>query len=80
MTRVLDSRYHPAEAVDPFGLRPCRHARVLVHTTDGDSLGDDLVECRRCGWSTRLADLYAPLRAAGVPPLLAAVTRPGRSS
>ncbi len=57
--RVMVKGRHPARHVDPFHLLPCAHATVVVHITDGDSLGEDLVECPRCRYVIRIADLYA---------------------
>ncbi|MCG8419950.1 MAG: hypothetical protein MJE77_18615 [Proteobacteria bacterium] len=59
--RIVATGKHPADRVDPFGRLPCRHRTVLVHITDRESMGDDLVECRRCGYAMRLADLYEGL-------------------
>lgn len=55
---ILLSERHPRQQVDPFGLLPCRHASVVVHTTSGEFLGSDLVECGRCGIVVALHDLY----------------------
>jgi hypothetical protein len=59
--RIVASHVHPAGKVDPFGRLPCRHGSVTVHITDHESMGSDLVECRRCGYAMRLADLYQGL-------------------
>lgn len=59
--RIVASDLHPAAKVDPFGRLPCRHGSVAVHITDTESMGSDLVECRRCGYAMRLADLYQGL-------------------
>jgi hypothetical protein len=56
--RIMASDDHPVRQVDPFGLLPCRCEMVTVHITNRESMGEDLVECRACGWATRLADLY----------------------
>lgn len=58
VVKILASDEHPAARVDPFGARPCRCDTVTVHITDGESLGDDFVECRRCGWKMTLRELY----------------------
>lgn len=59
--RIVASGEHPRRKVDPFGRLPCRHDTVAVHITDGQSVGDDVVECRPCGYALRLADLYQGL-------------------
>jgi len=59
--RIMASDEHATENVDPFGRLPCRHRTVLVHITDQESMGEDLVECRPCGYAMRLADLYRGL-------------------
>lgn len=56
--KILASREEPASVVDPFRARPCTCATVTVHTTDGEYLGDDLVECGACGWRLTLRELY----------------------
>lgn len=63
--RVVAVARHPSRRLDPFGLLPCRHRSVLVHTTDGEFLGDDMVECRPCGYVITLFDLY---RSVSLPP------------
>lgn len=63
--RIVAFDRHPARTVDPFGLLPCRHRSVLVHITNGDLLGDDLVECRPCGYVVTLADLYRSMMPPG---------------
>lgn len=65
----MASHQHPVAKVDPFGRLPCRHQTVTVHITDGESIGEDLVECRRCGYAMRLADLYEGLFPPGGPPI-----------
>ena len=72
--RIVSSQYHAARQVDPFGRLPCRHARVLVHISDQESMGEDIVECRRCAYALRLADLYRGLFPGGA---IAGVSRPG---
>jgi hypothetical protein len=59
--RIVATGEHRVGVVDPFGAisRVCRHDTVLVHITDARMLGDDLVECPRCGLVIRLADVYA---------------------
>ena len=66
--RIMATDEHPAERVDPFGRLPCGHETVLVHITDAESMGEDIVECRPCGYAMRLADLYHGLFPAGGPP------------
>lgn len=58
---VLASRLTPRAQVDPFGLFPCPCDALIVHTTTGASLGDDLLECRVHGVSATLHDLFAHL-------------------
>jgi hypothetical protein len=60
--RILAEAAHPRTQVDPFGQLPCKHKNVLVHTTNGDQLGDDLLECPRCEYVVSLSDLYAAIR------------------
>ena len=63
--RVMAKDSHPARKVDPFGLLPCGHDTVVVHITDAESMGEDLVECTECTYIVRLADLYAGIRMPG---------------
>ncbi len=67
--RIMASDEHDTARVDPFGRLPCSHRKVLVHITDRESMGQDLVECRRCGYAMRLADLYQGLFPDGGPPI-----------
>ncbi len=60
--QVLGEAKHPRAVVDPFGQLPCKHVNIVVHTTNGDQLGDDLLECPRCGYVVSLRDLYAAVR------------------
>ena len=66
--RIMEEAAHPRIQVDPFGQLPCKHENVLVHTTNGKQLGDDLLECTRCEYVVSLSDLYAAVR---MPPGLA---------
>jgi hypothetical protein len=56
--RVLETGEHPRVVVDPFRMLPCQCDTVLVHITNGFSIGDDLVECLHCELVVRLGDLY----------------------
>ena len=58
MARIIESREHPASKVDPFNARPCDCDTVVVHITDGETLGDDIVECQVCGWRLTMRELY----------------------
>jgi hypothetical protein len=58
LPKIVDSREHPATTVDPFNARPCRCDTVIVHITDGETMGDDIAECPRCGWKMTLRELY----------------------
>ena len=58
VANILTSKKHPARIVDPFGARPCECDTVTVHTTDGKTLGEDMVECEACGWRLTLRELY----------------------
>lgn len=60
--RILQEAAHPRIQVDPFGQLPCEHENVLVHTTNGEQLGDDLLECVHCKYVVSLSDLYAAIR------------------
>lgn len=53
---------HPRLHVDPFGQLPCEHDEVRIHITNGESMGDDLLECDDCGYVVTLRDLYAAVR------------------
>jgi hypothetical protein len=59
--RVMQSDEHPVSKVDPFGFLPCSHEVVTVHITDAESMGRDIVECKECGYTVTLADLYEPM-------------------
>jgi hypothetical protein len=59
--KIVASAEHPTHQVDPFRDLPCDCTSVTVHITDCRSIGDDLVECRRCGYVLRLADLYGTM-------------------
>ena len=59
--RIVMSQRHPVAKLDPFGRLPCSHKSVVVHISDQDSMGEDIVECSRCRYSLRLADLYRGL-------------------
>lgn len=48
--------------MDPFGARPCRCEMVTIHTTDGETLGEDLAECVPCGWRMTLSELYKDVK------------------
>lgn len=58
MPKIVKSRRHPASTVDPFNARPCRCETVIVHITDGETMGDDIAECPDCGWKLTLRELY----------------------
>ncbi|MCP4447703.1 MAG: hypothetical protein GY811_20555 [Myxococcales bacterium] len=60
--RILEETIHPRMRVDPFGQLPCKHKNIVVHTTNGEQLGDDLLECQRCEYVITLSDLYAAIR------------------
>jgi len=60
--RILEEAAHLRTEVDPFGQLPCKHEAVLVHTTNGKQLGDDLLECTDCEYVVSLSDLYAAVR------------------
>ena len=60
--RILSSESTLRTRVDPFDQLPCEHQEILVHTTNGDSLGDDLVQCVSCDFVITLRDLYAAVR------------------
>jgi len=78
--RIVESEEHPARRVDPFGRLPCAHSTVLVHITDAKSLGEDIVECKPCGYAMRLADLYRGLFPEGGPPLVPMPEAPARKT
>ena len=59
--RIVSSDCHPRMSVDPFGQLPCKHPVVWVHITDGDSMGDDLLECTSCKYVVSLRDLFAAM-------------------
>lgn len=59
---ILKSDLHPKTSVDPFGQLPCTHDKVRVYITNGESLGDDLVECNECDLVVTMRDLYAAVR------------------
>lgn len=65
--RILDSSRHPRRVVDPLGLLDCQCDTVVVHTTSGKSLGDDVVECPTCGVRVTLREMFAVL--GGSPPV-----------
>jgi len=56
--RVLATKENAVADLDPLRLLPCDHARVQVHTTNGEDLGYDMVECESCGYVVTLRDLY----------------------
>ncbi len=60
--RILKSDLHPRSSVDPFGQLPCQCETVRVYITNGDSIGDDLLECSYCGYTVTLHDLFAAMR------------------
>lgn len=60
--RILGSKWHLHESVDPFGFFPCSCPRLLVHVTTGKHLGDDLVECPRHAIVVSLGDLFRHIR------------------
>ena len=60
--QIIETNSHPQAMVDPFGQLPCEHTMVLVHITNGESIGDDLLECPTCDYVVTLRDLYAAVR------------------
>lgn len=60
--RILKSDLHPRTSVDPFGQLPCEHDAVRVHITNGESIGDDLLECPECKYTVTLQDLFTAMR------------------
>jgi hypothetical protein len=59
--RILESGRHLRQQVDPFGQLPCEHEQVWVHITNGDGMGDDLLECESCQYVVTLRDLFSAL-------------------
>ena len=55
----MKSDLHPRTSVDPFGQLPCNHNEMRVYITNGESMGQDLLECSSCGYVVTLQDLYA---------------------
>ena len=64
--RIMDSGQHPRVSVDPFGQLPCEHESITVHITNGERLGDDILECASCGYTLTLSDLYAAVKMPGM--------------
>lgn len=60
--QIVQSDRHERIQVDPFGQLPCEHETVVVHTTNGHGLGDDLLECPLCRYAVSLSDLYAAIK------------------
>lgn len=60
--QIMRSDPHPRIQVDPFGQLPCEHESIVIHTTNGQGLGDDLLECPRCEYAVSLSDLYAAIK------------------
>ncbi len=60
--RIMDSGEHQRTSVDPFQQLPCLHETIWVHITNGERLGDDIVECVPCGYTLTLSDLYAAVK------------------
>ncbi len=58
----MEQGRHERAQIDPFGQLPCQHRTVIVHITNGRSLGDDLLECSSCGYVVTLSDLYAAIK------------------
>jgi hypothetical protein len=56
--KIVQADEHPARKVDPFGLLPCDCDRVVVHISDSESMGDDLVECMTHRYVVTLGELY----------------------
>ncbi len=61
--RVMASAEHATAEMDPFGFLPCQHQTVLIHILDGETMGEDLVECQHCGYVVTMADLFRPMAA-----------------
>ncbi len=40
---------------------------VWVHITNGESIGDDLLECQRCNYVVSLRDLFAAMSMPAAP-------------
>lgn len=59
---ILESALHPSRSVDPFSQLPCAHEEVRVFITNGESIGDDLLECPICEYVLTLRDLFSALR------------------
>lgn len=64
--RIIESGRHPRLSVDPFGQLPCEHETIWVHITNGERLGDDILECGECGYTLSLSDLYAAVKMPGM--------------
>ena len=67
--KVLSSAEHPRATVEgPFATFPCEcdTVNLIVHITNGESLGDDLAECPECHTVISLGDLYAHIAMPGL--------------
>ena len=60
--RIIKSDLHPRTSVDPFGQLPCELETVRVYITNGESIGDDLLECPTCNYAVTLQDLFSAMR------------------
>jgi hypothetical protein len=58
----MKSDLHARTSVDPFGQLPCHHESVRVYITNGESIGDDLLECPECGYTVTLQDLFSAMK------------------
>jgi hypothetical protein len=62
---ILQSKEHPRKLVEgPFATFPCEcdTDSLIVHITNGETMGDDLVECPECRVMLSFGDLYAGLK------------------
>jgi hypothetical protein len=57
----MSAKRHEVASLDPFGMLPCKHKTVVVHITNAESMGDDIVQCRPCRYAVTFADLYATM-------------------
>jgi hypothetical protein len=60
--KILEKGLHPSRNVDPFGQLPCDCDEVCVYITNGESIGDDLLECPHCHYVLTLRDLFAAMK------------------